>query len=439
MHRLLARTIASVGLALPVAFDAESGTLSGRFGLEMEYLGESYFAEQTLSLIDAPVGSARFIDTTRFADDRLLPGPRLDLVWSLAPGTRTRVDLFSRSAYNRDRFTQELAVEMTVPGAGRGSWWTRVAGSFRDEERSLVGYGDWNVRADVRRRTALGNSLDGQIQVGVEHSRSRGDSLTYLYDFDLVRARASLTHAGGWLPRWETFLEGTIKTVPGRSEPGAYGEVRGGAQWRPGSAGTHAVVLEGRWRDYRVDDTVGRDVRTARAEYRGRVLPLGGSRVDLELQGDVADYRSEDELYYDAARVHVHAPWRWQPGDWSVSAGPAAEWLWELGEATRDYRQVTGRVSAGRLTPGGGFAELTVDSGVRDYRRESSDVFQVGTLSTSLLRTDYVLLDVLALANWPLWGYVTLDVVGNASWEFHDVDSERIQVTVLTVGVSRAF
>jgi hypothetical protein len=82
---------------------------------------------------------------------------------------------------------------------------------------------------------------------------------------------------------------------------------------------------------------------------------------------------------------------------------------------------------------------MSVEAGYRDYRSGTSQVIEVASLSTSLLRSDYWLVEALALVNIPLVAGITLDAVASTSWEFHTRESERIQVTFATVGVERGF
>jgi hypothetical protein len=153
----------------------------------------------------------------------------------------------------------------------------------------------------------------------------------------------------------------------------------------------------------------------------------------------VTEYAGEDDLYYDSLEVDARLLVRREGDAWTLFAGPAAEMQADLGGAQRDYWQWTGRGSASLLFGLGGLLDMSVEAGYRDYRSGTSQVIEVASLSTSLLRSDYWLVEALALVNIPLVAGITLDAVASTSWEFHTRESERIQVTFATVGVERGF
>jgi hypothetical protein len=194
-----------------------------------------------------------------------------------------------------------------------------------------------------------------------------------------------------------------------------------------------------RRRDYAAGGDVGRDYTGAEAVGRGRVL--GGETSGLHLEGEayVYLYAGQDELYYDSAELVLHTPWRRRAGSWDLGVGPAVRFLRDLDGGNRDYVQTTGRGSLGRLLSGAGFGEVSLEAGYRDYRGEGSQVIEVTSLSASLLRSDYWLVDLLVLGNVPVVGGVSLDLLASSSWEVHPGESERIQITFVTLGVSRAF
>ncbi len=98
---------------------ASGGTLDGRFGVEMEYLGESYFSEQRLSALDLDLPVADpilFLNTTRFSNDTWLPGQKLELTWRNGIENRSHVQIYSRTAFNQERFSQDLVFVGEIPG-----------------------------------------------------------------------------------------------------------------------------------------------------------------------------------------------------------------------------------------------------------------------------------------------------------------------------------
>ena len=63
----------------------------------------------------------------------------------------------------------------------------------------------------------------------------------------------------------------------------------------------------------------------------------------------------------------------------------------------------------------------------------------MSSLSTSILRSDYLVFDVLFLFNLPIFNRTSLDLMASSSWELHATESERIHVTFANLAVSRSF
>ena len=425
-----------LGLLLPAA--ASAGTFDGRVTLEMEYLGESYFSEQMLSAEDLglPTGTSLVVaETTRFTDDTWLPGPRLELRWR-AERDDADLEISSATALNHERFAQTLeATARRTDETGR--WRLRARAGLHEEQRSLVGDGDWSARIEAEREQDLGSSLRGALRAAWDHSRIRGDTTSYLYDYDLARVRAQIGGGGRWLPVWEATLEGVRKLVPD-GEPGAYREARLGGAWYPGTAMRRSLTLDLRLRDYD-DGVVGRDFRSAEAVWRSRLMGSDTLSWGIETGFLLSDYVGEDELYFDGADLSLTLPWRRENGTWTVSAGPALRWLRDLGGGDRDYLQGTGKGSVGRLGAGGGFSEIDLEAGYRNYRSAETEVIEISSLSSSLLRSDYWLVDLLALVNQPVGRGLSVDLLASLSWEFHSQDSERIHIAFVTLSLVRSF
>lgn len=427
-------------LSLVLPAPVLAGSLDGRIALEMEYLGESYFSEQQFTAADLglPLGtSILFSDTTRFSNDTYLPGQKLDLRWENDPASAARLRVDSRTAYNRERASQDLDVETRVPAGNGGQWIFRGRGVVREDERSLVGHGDWQTRLLGSREFRAGSGIAAGLEGSWQHSRTRGDTVSYLYDYDIARARLFARDGSGWLPVWETRLEGTRKHVPG-GEPGGYDEVRLTGTWRQ-KEGSQGLGADLRWRDYEVDEAVGRDMVSGEVNGYRRFWRGGASSVWLESRFEVSDYRGEDDLYFDSAELVVFPVWKREAGSWTLSAGPELELLTDWSGGDRGYQQWSGKAAAGRLIGLGGFVDLDLDLGYRNYTSPEAQAIEVSSLSTSLLRSDYWLLDALVLTSLPLPGRLSLEVVASSSWEWHAGESERIQVTFATVGVSRDF
>ena len=49
------------------------------------------------------------------------------------------------------------------------------------------------------------------------------------------------------------------------------------------------------------------------------------------------------------------------------------------------------------------------------------------------------MLDLLLVGHVPIWADLSLDAMTTASWELHQREGERIQIALVTLGVSRNF
>jgi hypothetical protein len=328
----------------------------------------------------------------------------------------------------------ELDVRLGDPEGGR--WRARTLFGVREESRSLVGHGDWKALAEFGREERLGESLFGLLRVNAEHSRTRGDTASYLFDYGLLAARAALRGGGSWLHTWEAYAEVSAKATA-FDLPGSYREVRAGGAWLPDGGLRSLLDLELSWRDLE-GDSVGRDQGRVEASFRGRLVGGDGPGLDAEARGTWLDVVGSDEIYYDAVELTMELPWTTGEGTWSATLGPTLEALWDLEDGSRDFRQPGARVSGSRRV-GSGFVEVEVQGARRDYTTPGAEVVEISSLSVALLRSDYWLLDLLVLAGVPLGPRTTLDVLGSFAWEFHDEDAERVHVGFLTVGVTRRF
>jgi hypothetical protein len=302
----------------------------------------------------------------------------------------------------------------------------------------LVGEGDWRAGIEASREARLGRDLRGELRGSWEHSRTRGDTVSYLYDYDLARARLRVGDRGGWLPVWEVFAEGSTKSVPS-GEPGAYTEARVSGLWRPGARGEGVLTADLRVRDYRLGASPGRDVRSAHVEGRTRVLTRTSARIDLEADLEASDYRGEDALYFDSGELTLRVPWTREASGWTWTAGPAAARLQDLSGGDRGYTQWTAQGTASRFLNLTGFGELHIEAGYRDYGGGAGGTIEVTSLSASILRSDYWLLDALLTLNLPVRYGLSVEAFGSTSWEFHPTEAERIQITLVTLGVVRTF
>jgi len=401
---------------------------SGLAAFEMEYLGENYVQELDLpvsDLSDATTGAAD-VSVTRLVDDLWLGGQRLDLLWRSPAGAGLQVDLESNTFHNAERLTQRFLARGARRGGG-GLWVVEMEGHVRDEERSLAGNGDWNAEITSRYRRSLSAVWSGEIEAGWDHSRTLGDTTTFVYDYDLARVRLGVEAGSGWLPGWEARVEGLRKSIP-EGLPGSYTELSAGGTRRTSGRRGWVFGLESRLRDYDVNADVGSDFREFDGDALGR--PLGGTRHALlvEAEADVIDFSEEDDLYYDYARLTLYPAWEWKGAVWSTRFGPRARFLWDTGPGERDYRQWTARGEVGRPLGPLGYVQLTVEAGERDYRVEDADFTTIDAASVSFLRSDYRLLDFLLVTDVPLFAGLALRVIADSTLEFHDA-GERINIT----------
>jgi hypothetical protein len=163
-----------------------------------------------------------------------------------------------------------------------------------------------------------------------------------------------------------------------------------------------------------------------------------GASFDVEASALATEYRGEDLLYFDSSDATLFLSGRRETGPWILAGGPAARWLADLDGADRGFRELSLRTSAGRLA-GVGYVEISAEGGYRDYESEAPEVVDLSSLSTSFLRSDAWIVDLLVVGNVPAGLGLSIDILASSSWEIHPQESERLQVTFVTLGVSRRF
>lgn len=422
------------GAAVPARADSWSARLVG----ELEYFGQNYRSEFDIPpLPDFDDESLRLVDTTRYSEDSWLPGQRLELGWESATTRGDRIELRSESTWNRERFLQEAEGRWDGRDAVGVGWTARLAGSLLDEERSLVGHGDWRVRSELRRAFPLAGVVGG-IEAGWDHSSTRGDTTSFFTDYDRARLRFDLAERGGWLPRWEGYVEGLWKRVP-RGLEGGYAEARAGARLRIPPFASYGTDLSVTWRSYEEEGEVGRDF--LELEWRGRTVLTRSGSFSLAVDGDVevADYRREDDLYYDFGELALFLPVEWMRGAVLFAAGPRARLQRDFTGGNGDFRQWTARAEIGAPLGEAGIANVGLEAGVRDYARESDAAIELSALSTTLLRSDFTLVEGFALLDVPLGAGFSAELLLDTALEAHHGRSERIWVTFANVGIARTF
>jgi|GEM_PF-4711820 len=426
-------------LAVPVltVSSVRGEGFTGRLALELEYLGENYFNEITLPSPIVLDDGIRETDTTRFNDDSWLPGQHLELQWQREPGEATRFEIRTDTRYNRETFDQGVDLQLERAAADGGAWTLEASGTFRDEARSLVGSGDWGAEVAATRRLPLGEAWESDLRATWKHSRTRGDTTSFLYDFDVFTAKAEVLGGGGWSPAWVMRLEGTRKQVPGDLE-GAYTEGTLGAAWHPPGPGRLRLGADVTLRNYDRDGDVGRDYLEVDAEAGHLLWSRGNHAVEASLDLSTADYATSDDLYYDFGQATLFLPWQWDDGTWNTSLGPRARVVSDLGGGDRDYAQWSVRSEAGRSLGIGGFFQVSLETGFRNYRGEG-ELIELTTLSTTLLRSDYWLWDAMVLGEVPLGSGFSLEILGDTLLEVHTAESERVQVTFATLSVVHGF
>ena len=424
-----------LSVASPGAAAADWG---GLVGFDLDYLGENYYQELDLPLSDLTDAESGLLESsvTRLVDDVWLGGQRLDLFWRSAPGAALSLDLESSTLNNAERFGQELRARGSRRAAG-GVWTLDVQGHVRDEERSLVGGGDWRTAVRGRHRRALSSSWSTEIEAGWERSRTLGDTTTFIYDYDTARARVGVEAGEGWLPVWDAHVEGVRKDVAG-GLAGSYTEVSAGGVRRTAAGRGWTFDLEGRSRNYDVNGDVGSDFLEADLDVLGRPLHGHEHALIVEAEVSVSDFTEEDDLYYDYARFTVYPGWEWKTGAWSARFGPRARILRDTGGGDHDYRQWTVRAETGRTLGALGYFHLSLDAGARDYRSSDTEVITVDAVSASFIRSDFRLLDVLLLADLPLPAGFAFRILADTTLELHD-GGERVHITFGTASLVRTF
>ena len=405
-----------------------------RISAEMEYQGENYRNESVIDLPSPDAVSDRVVEVTKFSDDTWLPGNRLEFLWS--PDSQLQLDLRSNTGYNARRFYQELDGRLSIP-ASNGYWYLRTFGALREESESFIGHGDWNVGTELRRQFTMNQNWAARLEGRYRHSRTRGDTLSFVYDYDRTDITLRVMHSGAGRSVWEGYATGTFKKVP-RGFDGSYSQAALGAVYRPPLGRRLYFAAEARSRTYDQTGTVGRDFLELDASARGTAMAGESNSLLAELEFLGADYRDQDDLYYDFAQLTGFFPWECRGTQWTTLLGPRVRLLWDTQNGTRNYRQFTMRGEATRVLGVFGFGQFSLEGGYRDYRG-GSETIEVDSLSGTLLRSDYWVIDAMILANVPLGGPFSLEVLADSALEVHQPESERIHVTFANIAVTTSF
>jgi hypothetical protein len=427
---------AVVLLLLPVlAASAHAGRFEGRLALEMEYVGESYRTSPELDLPTPDLPDDPVIGTTTFRDDTWLPGPRADLRFTDEAGPR-RVDLRSLTLVNAERFQQELGAAVEWRGPDGARWRLVARGALRDEENALAGHGDWNVEGEIRRDHPLRPGLLGRLEVRARRSATRGDTTSFVFDYDRLEARAGVFGTGA--SAFDLTLRGVQKSVRD-DDAGTYREGGFTAAVRPPGSARFDATLDLRLRDYEIESVAGHDFHEGDLALRARPWHGGSLALGVEAGFLAADYREEDDLYYDYLRTDLYLPGTWSDLAWRVDLGPRIRWLRDLTGGDRDYLQTGARAEVSRLWGSGGFLQAALEGGFRDYRAEEAERIDLQTLSTTLFRSDAWVWNALVMADIPLGAGFAMNLLADSLLEVHEQDSERILVTFVTLSLVRPF
>lgn len=410
--------------------------LTANFALELEYLGENYFSE--IDLVSPELDNSDLLPTevTKFSDDQWLPGSRLEFRWFARNATR-QSELASRTFLSSDRVTQSLDGLLKFVGEDRHVWTFRGEIDIREEESSLVGHGDWGTRLQAGRSLPVSSTVTFESDVSWMRSRTRGDTTSFIYDYDRLRWRLGLVGEGEWLPKWDAYLNFTTKDSQDEDE-GSYFEIDGTGYWLASESRNLRLRTGARVRNYKTGGEIGRDFFQFDIDVDSELWQSGDAEIGMELELESTDYQGSDELYYDFGLASLYPFLKHRGLVWDFRVGPRLRRLLDWQKTGRDYWQGTLRGDIGRTFGTAGFGELSLEFGRREYQNDSESL-ELTDLNTTLLRSDYWLINALLLVNVSLGQAYSLDLLADTLLELHATDSERVQVTLASLSISRAF
>ncbi len=439
---------------------ADPWSLSGKAGLEIDGLGESFgsgtiFRTQTaIDPISNPTGTSlnEAIEALRFRDETTqgdaVFGLRLDRSGTLFLHANADV----HSGETRTQGNSDLNFGGTFP-AGTVAFDNRVyfqggpdaGGSGFDDVASAT----WS-----RRRLPLGFEL--KLRAIGERSWAADDSLKDLFDYRVVRPSFELARPIGW--SGQLALRGGLgqRWVVDHAL-GAYRERWVEGEWSQALRPFDHVGLTVRTerRSYSLSDTLTPSYEETAIEGNAAIPMPFRLRLRLDPEFRRTAYTPEDSLVFRddwtvEGTVKLEASLDRLRGedegeeasgnDWTLSLGGRFAALRNRTAHDSDYDAAGGLLGLTRTSLHGFWIDLTGEAGRRTYRVSggSHGILFEG-INISLSGTDYTYLSSSLLAEAPLKYGLKLELFGLIDQEYHTARSDDFGLWSFTTGLVRSF
>jgi hypothetical protein len=419
-----------------------AGRITGKAGIEFEYLSDRFFEESVLDLGIPGEDGAVTLDTVVTGEVSRLLGGSLRLAWDAADHPRTPYSLEGSVNGNEERSEAAFLGTVKIPTGGASSLRFRDDFLYHDSERSLFGNREWRnqLEAAFRWEDAL---LDRSLEVRnrLETSRSLDSSSTGVFDYDLDRLAVEYRRGPGWGLRTGHAVEFTYRASPD-TLVGSYGELltRHDATTGGDRIGEIRVRLEGARRVYRDELLSNRDAWRAEGDFGWSPPILSWADPALDWNGAYAAFDSSDEVYFTSFENRAGIRFRrGRASALTLEAGPRLRTLTDLSGQEGGYVQWSGLLTLHALFLGEGWLTFSNEAGRRTYESQSAPILAVPTLQYLLLRSDYTFDDLTGFLSIPLPGRVFFEAFANVSLEWHSEENGSVTIALISTSLTRRF
>lgn len=449
-------------LALSVPGAAGGWTIGGRFGLEVDGIGEEFASsalfDDRIDLDDTGLGDleedlvvSREAVLMGLLDLRMEHGSTRDR-W-LRIGNTTRIG----ASRHRNSFSAEGGLTRGSDRFGLDGRWDFLGGSDEPAAGSTATLlGSWD-RRDLPLR------FRSRIQLAADWSETEEGDLAAVFNYRTLRSQLELRRdlgsslqirgAGGW--RDKTAMRSSVS-----SYSAGWGEVELSGSTLLGTRGDLSLRIEDR--SYSAaGDSAG---VPSSLEYSGDgslerrlnrwLRPYARQRVEIEdyeeTRGIFQDHRSwEAEVGTDLY------PWERASSDTAAFSLYSSSWRIRLGGVYEIFRvdededllsfdatfdRFGGVVGLAREGAGSIWFDWSVESGRREYRNSSEgETLVFEGLNLSLASSDFTYLRTTLIAQWAPAVPLRTEVFLQWDAEYHDRSADDFHLWIVNVAVTRPF
>jgi hypothetical protein len=439
---------------------ASGGSIGGRFGFEVDGLGEEY---QSYGVFD----------------DRLTPDDSIEeQIEQPVRSRQTRIlallHLNLRSQDDHDRYIQ--LQEIGRAGSGRQRNSLSLEAGLRGRRDRLRIENQWHIQGGEEEptggaqdfltmtwdRTSLPWGLRSQVRLGADWSSSAEDTLAAIFDYRSLRGHLQLRR--DLTSRIELrALVGNRRKDAFRSASGSYDSWF--TEWEVGGLlherGPFDFTVRAEERSYREEGGIPSS-REVVAEGRYELSAGRSARPYCRQRFEWQDYEESTDIFEDhwswAGELGTDLFWRGRPEtDPLLGLIDNEHARFRVGGKVEVHRAESDAPSDSLSLPSTydsfgavlgvareGFesfwADLTLEAGYRDYRREDdSGSFVFDGLNLSFTTSDYVYLRATLLMEWTVTPWLRADAFLQWDEELHRQDANDFRLWILNASLTYPF